>query len=53
MTPRLYRLNDVAGREQAIIAEGEKDIDRLWSLDLAATCNAGGPASGGPSTPGN
>ena len=42
VTPRLYRLNDVAGREQAIIAEGEKDIDRLWSLDLAAMCNAGG-----------
>ena len=42
VTPRLYRLNDLTGHERAIIAEGEKDVDRLWSLDLPATCNAGG-----------
>ena len=24
------------------MAEGEKDVDRLWALDLPATCNAGG-----------
>ncbi len=42
VTPCLYLDNDLAGRERAIIAEGEKDVDRLWSLDLPATCNAGG-----------
>ncbi len=42
ITPRLYRLNDLAGRDAAVVVEGEKDVDRLWSLDLPATCNAGG-----------
>ncbi len=42
VAPRLYRLNDLAGRERVIVAEGEKDVDRLWALDLPATCNAGG-----------
>ena len=42
VTPRLYRLNDLAGRESVLVAEGEKDVDRLWALDLPATCNAGG-----------
>ena len=40
--PRLYRLNRLAGRETVVVAEGEKDVDRLWSLDLPATCNAAG-----------
>ena len=42
VTPRLYRLNDVTGHETVIVAEGEKDVDRLWALDRPATCNAGG-----------
>ncbi len=42
ITPRLYRLNDLAGRDAVVVVEGEKDVDRLWSLDLPATCNAGG-----------
>lgn len=44
LTPRLYRLNALAGRERAVIAEGvgEQDVDRLWSLELPAMCNAGG-----------
>ncbi len=42
ISPRLYRLNDLAGRDAVIVVEGEKDADRLWSLDLPATCNAGG-----------
>ena len=42
VTPRLFHLNDLAGRETVIVAEGEKDVNRLWELDLPATCNAGG-----------
>ncbi len=42
VTPRLYRLNDLAGRETAVVVEGEKDADRLWAIDVPATCNAGG-----------
>ncbi len=42
VTPRLYRLNDLAGRDAVLVVEGEKDADRLWSFDVAATCNAGG-----------
>ena len=42
VTPRLYRLNALTGRGTAVVVEGEKDADRLWSLDLPATCNAGG-----------
>ena len=40
--PRLYHLNDLAGHKQVIVAEGEKDVDRLRQLGLAATCNSGG-----------
>ena len=42
VTPRLYHLNELAGRETVVVAEGEKDVDRLWALDVPATCNAGG-----------
>ena len=42
VTPRLYHLNKLHGCEAVIVAEGEKDVDRLWALGLAATCNAGG-----------
>jgi putative DNA primase/helicase len=38
-----YRLNEWADAEGVIlIPEGEKDVDRLWSLKFLATCNAGG-----------
>jgi len=42
----IYRLPEVlaaiaAGRTIHIV-EGEKDVDRLWKVGLAATCNAGG-----------
>ena len=44
----LYRLPEVlaaiaAGREIAVV-EGEKDADRLWSIDIPATCNFDGAA---------
>jgi hypothetical protein len=42
----LYRVDEVAraiaeGRVVAV-AEGEKDVDSLWRLDIPATCNAHG-----------
>ena len=42
VTPRLYRLNALTGHETVIVAEGEKDVDRLRALNRPATCNAGG-----------
>ena len=42
LTLRLYCLNALTGHETVIVAEGEKDVDRLWALDRPATCNAGG-----------
>jgi len=38
----LYRLNELRGHRVAYVPEGEKDVDRLWSLGLAATTNPGG-----------
>ncbi len=40
--PRLYHLNDLKGHQVVLVCEGEKDVDRLWSLGIPATCNAGG-----------
>ena len=41
-----YRLRElqeaIAGGEDVFVVEGEKDVDRLISQGLAATCNAGG-----------
>lgn len=39
-----YRLHDLAEAkpESLFIAEGEKDVDRLWDMGLPATCNSGG-----------
>lgn len=37
-----YRLPELAGVERVVIAEGEKDVDRLWTLGIPATCNVGG-----------
>jgi len=50
-TPRVpYRLPDLLKAMSADpdckhpywIVEGEKDVDRLWAMDLYATCNVGG-----------
>jgi hypothetical protein len=41
----LYRLPELVGAEPdkvVFVPEGEKDVDRLMSLGLAATCNPGG-----------
>lgn len=42
--PVPYRLPDLleAIDRTIFICEGEKDVDRLWALGVAATCNAGG-----------
>src|SRR5262245_11352351 len=41
----LYRLPELLGapkNQPVFVVEGEKDVDRLYSLGLVATCNAGG-----------
>lgn len=39
----LYRLPELQGKTTtAYVVEGEKDADRLWSIKLCATTNAGG-----------
>jgi hypothetical protein len=38
----LYRLHEIQAKEAVYIAEGEKDVNRLWSLGLPATCNPDG-----------
>lgn len=38
----VYHLDRLQGQTTVYIPEGEKDVDRLWSIGLAATCNAGG-----------
>jgi len=46
VTPTLYHQNEltaaIANGATIYIVEGEKDVDRLRSLGLTATCNAGG-----------
>ena len=42
VVPALYHHDDLTGHETVIVAEGEKDVDRLRGLGLRATCNAGG-----------
>ena len=42
--PRLYHLDALKGREVVYVVEGEKDADRLWLLNIPATCNSGGAA---------
>jgi putative DNA primase/helicase len=50
-TKILYRANEVAQAiaegKVILLAEGEKDVDRLWSLGIAATCNAHGASEQG------
>jgi hypothetical protein len=38
----LYRLPDLAGQSTVWMAEGEKDVDRLFGVGIPATTNAGG-----------
>lgn len=38
----LYRLPDMLNADTVHIAEGEKDVDRLWALGIVSTTNAGG-----------
>jgi len=38
----LYRLPEVLKAQVVYIVEGEKDVDRLWSMGIPATCNPGG-----------
>lgn len=35
----VYHLPKLKGQLAILICEGEKDVDRAWSLDLPATCN--------------
>ena len=39
-----YKLPDLVetGDKVVFIVEGERDVDRLWSIGIPATCNAGG-----------
>lgn len=37
-----YRLHKLQGRRGIVVAEGEKDVDALWSIGIPATCNVGG-----------
>jgi hypothetical protein len=40
---RLPELSEKIALEQLVfIVEGERDVDRLWSIGVPATCNAGG-----------
>lgn len=47
----LYRLPDLLASDspRVYIAEGEKDVDRLWELGLTATCNPDGAGEKGAS----
>jgi hypothetical protein len=38
----VYRLPNFAGKSAVFIVEGEKDVERLWSNGIPATCNSGG-----------
>jgi len=38
----LYRLPDLVKANQAVIVEGEKDVEAIRELGLPATCNVGG-----------
>ena len=35
----LYRLPELLGQHVILVCEGEKDVDRAWSLGIPATCN--------------
>jgi len=45
----LYRLPELLGADRDLpvyVVEGEKDVDRLWSAGLVATCNDDGGGTG-------
>jgi KaiC/GvpD/RAD55 family RecA-like ATPase len=42
----LYRLPELRGEREVVVVEGEKDVDRLWSVGIAATTSAGGASKG-------
>lgn len=44
----IYRLPDLADRSTVFLSEGEKAVDRLWSVDLPATCGPNGAGSWAP-----
>lgn len=49
----LYRLPELIGADltqPVFVAEGEKDVDRLWKGGLVATTNSGGQGTGEKST---
>ena len=35
----VYRLPELLGQQAILVCEGEKDVDRAWSLHIPATCN--------------
>jgi 5S rRNA maturation endonuclease (ribonuclease M5) len=37
-----YNLPGILDAEKVVVVEGEKDVDRLTALSIAATCNSGG-----------
>ena len=39
------RLDELQGKSEIFIAEGEKDVDRVWSEGIPATSNSGGAAA--------
>lgn len=41
----VYRLPELAEQRRVYLAEGEKDVDRLWALGVPATTTHGGAAS--------
>lgn len=42
VAPLVYRRDQLGKHPRILICEGEKDVDRLWTLNLPATCNSGG-----------
>jgi hypothetical protein len=46
IAPLVYRRAEIQGRDTVYVAEGEKDVDRLWSIGLPATCNPLGAGVG-------
>ena len=41
----VYRLRELAEQQRVVWVEGEKDVDRLWALGIAATTSPSGAAS--------
>ena len=44
----LYHLHDVVSSSHVYVVEGEKDVERLRTLNVVATCNMGGASSWRP-----